>query len=52
MTHERPVRRCRKTGYIELYQAWEGYCPSGEKPSWWLVLGGVVLVAAARAGGL
>lgn len=48
--HERPVRRCPRTGYVELYQAWSGYCPTGARSSWWLVAAGAGLVAIARWG--
>jgi hypothetical protein len=50
LVHERPVKRCPKTGYVELYRAWSGYCPTGERSGWILVAIAVAVVAVARLG--
>jgi hypothetical protein len=48
--HERPVRRCPKTGLLDTYQAWSGYCPTGTRSSWILVAICAALVAVAVRG--
>jgi hypothetical protein len=48
--HVRPVKRCPKTGLLDTYQAWSGYCPNGPRSSWPIVIFCVALVAVAVRG--